>query len=353
MASFKIKSAFESQPIWQLFSIVLIFNTLIAILMNAFVFDGTFYLQMIMSHSIGLSIFLSFVVAANIIDLKKWNILIPLIIGAPVGVVIGIVFQTLWVDLDFELVIKNIKENYGAVLATLFSALFFGSVIVIIFSGRERVSRTRARLQAEKIDNLEHKKTIIETNLRLLQAQIEPHFLFNTLSNVISLIEKDPGKGKKLLESLTDFLRATLKRSTDGGLNLRDEISLIGNYLDILKIRMGKRLEYNVHIMDDTIDCVFPPLLLQPLVENSVIHGIEPLAEGGIIDISIRKDNHKLVLAVSDTGKGLQQKTMKGFGLTNIRERIFSLYGEGGSLSIEENKCAGVTAIIEIPYEPV
>ncbi len=353
MTSFKMKTVFESQPTWQLLVIVLIFNTLVAVVMNSFIYDGTFYFQMIMSQSIGLSIFLCFVISANIIGFNKWNILVPLIVGAPIGVVIGIFFQSVWVGSSFELVIQNIKGNYVNVLSTVFSALFFGSVIVIIFAGREHIFRTKARLQAEKIDNLQHKKTISETNLRLLQAQIEPHFLFNTLSNVISLIENDPAKSRKLLESLTDFLRATLKRSTDTNPTLKDEVGLVRDYLEIMKMRVGRRLEYNIYMNDDIAECAFPPLLLQPLVENAIKHGVEPLAEGGVINVLIKKENQKLVVTVSDTGKGLSTHNIKGFGLTNIRERISTMYGDDGSLVIEENKSCGVTAIIEVPYESV
>lgn len=187
----------------------------------------------------------------------------------------------------------------------------------------------------------------------MLQAQIEPHFLFNSLSNVISLIESNPGKSKLLLESLTEFLRATLRRSTDEQKNLRNEISLIRHYLDIMKIRIGERLKYNIHLQEEYIDCAFPPLLLQPLVENAIIHGIEPLAEGGIIDISIEKINTKLLIKVADTGKGMSDKNINSFGLKNIRERISSIYGTDGRLLIEENKPSGVIASIEVPYEKI
>lgn len=353
MAHFKIKTVFESQPLWQQFIIVLIFNTLIATLIHSIISNSSFVFQMIMSQSIGLSIFLSFIVYANFFKLKTWRILVPLIFGAPIGVSLGITFQALLMGASFEVVIQAAKENYTNILSILFSALFFGIIVVAFFANRENIFRARTKLQTEKIHNLNHQKNIAETSLRLLQAQIEPHFLFNTLSNVISLIEKDPQKSKLLLESLTEFLRASLKRSTDIQQNLRNEISLISNYLDILKIRIGKRLEYNIYYKDDIIDCAFPPLLLQPLIENAIIHGIEPLAEGGVIDISIAKDNHKLIITVSDTGKGLATENIKGFGLTNIRERIKSIYGDDGHLTIEENQPCGVTASIEVPYEPV
>jgi len=353
MAFFKIKRVFESQPLWQQLLIVLIFNTLVAVLIKSIIPNSSFYNQLLISQSIGLSIFLSLIVSATFFDLKTWRILIPLILGVPIGLAIVIIIQAILLDTSFDLVIESLKENYTNILSIFFSGLFFGTTILVFFANRERIFREKAKLQTEKIYNLDHQKTITETNLRLLQAQIEPHFLFNTLSNVISLIEKDPPKSKKLLESLTDFLRASLKRSTDIHKNLRNEVDLISNYLDIMKLRIGKRLEYDICLQDDIIDCAFPPLLLQPLIENAVIHGIEPLAAGGKIVISISKDNHKLVITVSDTGKGLQTENIKGFGLSNIRDRIMSIYGNDGCLIIKENKPCGVTATIEVPYESV
>jgi len=353
MALIKIKTAFESQPFWQLFIIVLLFNTLIAFFLHAIIPTSVFSNQIIMSQSIGISIFLSYVVLANIVELKNWRMLIPLFIGSPLGVAIGITIQAIMLNATFDLVIESLKQNYANVLSTIFIGLFFGSIILALFIYRERIFKAKAKLQAEKINNLDHQKTIAETSLRMLQAQIEPHFLFNTLSNVISLIDKNPQKSKILLESLTEFLRASLKRSTDKHQNIKNEIGLIRHYLDIMKTRIGNRLEYNIHLQDDAVDCAFPPLLLQPLVENSIIHGIEPLTEGGLIDITIGKSDTKLVISVSDTGKGLSTGSIKGFGLTNIRDRIRSIYGDEGHLMIEENQPCGVVATIEVPYEPL
>ena len=358
MSLFKIKTAFDSQPLWQQFLIVLIFNTFIAIAIHSVVSRSIFSNQIILSQSIGISIFLSFVIFANILELKRWKLLIPLVIGSFCGVVIVIAIQALMVDASFEMILDEIKLNYTSIISVLFVAIFFGLIVTLFFVGREQIFRTKTKLQALRIDNLDQQKTIAETSLRLLQAQIEPHFLFNTLSNIISLIDKEPQKSKKMLESLTDFLRSSLKRSTDIHQNLREEISLIKNYLDIMKIRIGKRLEYNIHIQDihihdDIIDCAFPPLLLQPLVENAIIHGIEPLTEGGVIDIDIAKDNDKLSITVSDTGIGLTSDNIKGFGLSNIRDRIRRVYSGRGRLMIEENKPRGVIATIEIPYEAI
>jgi len=353
MPLFNIKTAFESQPLWQQFIIVLIFNSFIAVVIHLVVSDSILLNQIILSQSIGLSIFLNFIIFANILELKKWKLIVPLVLGSFCGVVVVIVIQAMMIDASFGMILNDLKLNYTNVLSILFTAIFFGLIITFFFVGREQMLRTKTKLQALKINNLDQQKTIAETNLRLLQAQIEPHFLFNTLSNVISLVDKEPQKSKALLESLTDFLRSSLKRSTDRHQSLQGEISLITNYLDIMKIRIGKRLKYSIHLQDEIVDCSFPPLLLQPLVENAIIHGIEPLPEGGVIDIDIAKDEDKLCITVSDTGIGLATDNIKGFGLTNIRDRIRRMYSNNGRLEIEENKPRGVKAAIEIPYETI
>ena len=353
MELIKFKNGFKSQPVWQQFIIVLVFNSLIAVFLHSIIPNSDFLNQFILSQCIGLSILTSYLGLAQLIELKSWRILIPLLLGSLIGISVAVFIQAIQLNASVNMVWKSLQQNYANVLSTLFIALFFGAIIIAFFIYRERIHQQHTRIQAEQINNLDHQKTIAETNLRMLQAQIEPHFLFNTLSNVISLIEKDPVKSKHLLESLTEFLRATLKRSSEKGQDLDNEISLIHYYLEIMKTRIGQRLDYTIHKQAEVGNCVFPPLLLQPLVENAIIHGIEPVCEGGRIDIIIAKKDDKLVLTVSDTGQGLSDNSIKGFGLRNIRDRIRSIYQNQGHLFIEDNQPSGVTARIELPYEPV
>lgn len=353
MAMLLNKSIFQSQPVWQQFVIVLIFNSLVAALLNMIIKNSELSNQMIISHSIGISIYCSFYILANFFEIKGWRLFIPLLFGSCLGLVVTILIQAKMSNADLNMVMLSLRENHTNFLQIIIVSLFFGTLILVYFINRENIFVANSKLQSEKIKNLNQQKIIAETRLQMLQAQIEPHFLFNSLSNVISLIEDRPKKSKVLLESLTDFLRASLRRSTDSQKNLRNELSLIRNYLEIMKIRVGKRLSYNIHAQSDIIDCVFPPLLLQPLVENAIIHGIEPLAEGGTIDVSIMKENRKLIIIVADTGKGLSDNNINSFGLKNIRDRILSLYGDEGRLLIEENKPHGVIASIEVPYEKI
>lgn len=353
MSSFRNHNLFRIHSVRQQIIIVLLFNTLIALFLHIIIRDSVFFNQITLSQSIGVSIFSIYLLLAHFIDLKNWRLLIPVFAGTPIGVAIGIAIQAMFYGISFDLVISSLTSHYANILTALFIGLFFGSIALVFFVYRERIHKTRTTLQSEMIKNLDNEKAIAETRLRMLQAQIEPHFLFNTLSNVISLIDIAPEKSKKLLESLTDFLRASLKRSAEVDYSLIRETELVSHYLDIIKLRLGKRLNYALHIQDDIHDCRLPPLLLQPLVENAVKHGIEPLAEGGLIDITISRTDSRLVIAVSDNGKGLSVESSNGFGLTNIRDRIRSFYKGEGHLKIMENQSGGVTATIQIPYEPI
>lgn len=347
----KCRSMFNLQPVWQQLVTVIIFNSLIALLIRSLLPNSDLGHQFFLSQSIGLSIFANYLIFASFVRLRSWAMLIPIVTGSVMGIAIVVLINAALHRASADTVIAALNENINSILSILFSALFFGVIIVFFFSSREAMLRTKAKLQEQQMRELKNNKKLAETNLRLLQAQIEPHFLFNTLSNVISLIQTDPEKSKTLLESLATFLRATLHHSKATNLHLRDEIELVSNYLRIFKLRMGKRLTYAISCNEDVKACPFPPLLIQPLVENAIIHGIEPQAEGGTIEINIGKNDGYLVIQVADTGKGLRTDFISGFGLSNIRERIKSMYDERARLSIEENQPHGVIATIHVPYE--
>ena len=238
----------------------------------------------------------------------------------------------------------------GGLTQSMFIALFFSVILLYFLVTRSRVIHVSHVLQEARIKNLAHEKHMAETRLHLLQAQIEPHFLFNTLSHVLSLVDTDPAQGKKMLAHLTRYLRSSLKRSREHDATLRQEIELIRDYLGIFKVRMSERLSYRIDVPEDCLEQRFMPMLLQPLVENAIQHGLEPAPAGGEIRIVAVRHDDVLQLQVRDNGLGLQHDTESGFGLVNIRERLRSLYGDKARLSIEANAPTGVKATIEVPY---
>lgn len=210
--------------------------------------------------------------------------------------------------------------------------------------------RLTAEKQHRQLIKSESERREIEAHLRLLQAQIEPHFLFNTLANVSSLIDSRPELAKDLLDRLNDWLRIALVRARSVEATLGDEIAMLENYLAILKIRFGERLNWRIEVPENVRRMVFPPMLVQPLVENAVRHGIEPKIGGGEIRIIADIKDGALHIDVSDDGMGLvTAPDRSGAGLANVRARLAALYGEESRLHLHSNATGGATATLILP----
>lgn len=179
-----------------------------------------------------------------------------------------------------------------------------------------------------------------EAQLRLLQAQIEPHFLFNTLANVQGLIDYDPATAKLMLERFTDYLRASLQQLRHEASSLRQELAMADAYLALMQIRMQSRLRYRVDCDPGLPELALPPLLIQPLIENAIHHGLEPRIEGGELVVHAWRDGADLVIDVEDDGPGLAapprlRRKGNGVALANIRERLQTRWGTRASLQLE------------------
>jgi two-component sensor histidine kinase len=205
---------------------------------------------------------------------------------------------------------------------------------------------------AAKAHQAQAEKRATEAQLRLLQGQIEPHFLFNTLANVTSLIDHDTVKAKRMLESFTDYLRSSLTSLRRDDATLGSELDLVQAYLGVLKTRMEDRLQFSIDADPALRAAHLPPLLLQPLVENAIHHGIEPKVEGGRVRVSARLDGPTLVLEVADDGLGLDappRRAGSGLALVNLRERLRTQYGERATLTLGHAR-PGTLATLRLPY---
>jgi len=218
---------------------------------------------------------------------------------------------------------------------------------------RHQIRYVGSKAREEHLKRITSEKEVAETKLRLLQAQIEPHFLFNTLSNVLSLLDTDIEKGKKMLVDLTQYLRITLDKSRSETTTLEQELDTVQVYMNIHKVRMGDRLKFSIDVADDLKKTPLPPMMIQPLVENAIKHGLESKVNGGQIDISISRENGTLRIIVADTGEGILENTSNGVGLANIRQRLKSLYGEKGRLILKQNSPSGVIAVLEVAHENI
>ncbi len=238
---------------------------------------------------------------------------------------------------------------WGIVVFTA-AGIAIGVVAATLLVYRERESRAFAELQTSESQRYQLEKQVLEARLKLMQAQIEPHFLFNTLANVQHLVEANPPLAATTLESLITYLRAALPEMREDGTTLGREAAMAQAYLDIQRLRMGSRLEFSLQIPDALRSASFPPMMLLTLVENAIKHGLDSLPEGGRISVSAAHVEGFLVVSVADTGKGLSPSGGLGVGLSNIRERLAALYGKTAKLLLEENPPQGLVARILIPY---
>jgi len=240
-------------------------------------------------------------------------------------------------------------EGAGFMLMVFMSWIGSAAILVTgyVFYLRTQATQQEARVAELRRGALETQQ--LATRLRLLQAQVEPHFLFNTLSNVRRLCQSDAAAGRAMLGQLARYLRAALPRMREQETTLAEEVDLISAYLGVHKIRMGARLETSIDAPSALLAARVPPMMLATLVENAIKHGIAPLAEGGAIRVSARRSGDALALSVADTGRGLTEASGSGVGLANIRARLATLYGERATLRLEGNSPRGVVAVITLP----
>jgi Histidine kinase/Histidine kinase-, DNA gyrase B-, and HSP90-like ATPase len=262
-------------------------------------------------------------------------------------------------------------SSWRQVLATLIGSLVPGMVITYWFYSREAIAAKDDAIQTAKRQAAEHQ-------LKLLESQLEPHMLFNTLANLRVLISIDPPRAQAMLDQLIAFLRATLSGSRASSHPLSSEFARLGDYLSLMQVRMGERLQTHFELPESLADTQVPPLLLQPLVENSIKHGLEPAIEGGRIEVSAAREGGDLVLRVRDTGAGIPRgpdplsiaskdgaepradgaQASTKFGLNQVRERLATLYGARASLTLEDvgskdmtvaGRATGTLATIRLP----
>jgi hypothetical protein len=241
-------------------------------------------------------------------------------------------------------------ENWtGVVILTILACLF----MTWLFWSRAKLQELAANAEAEKARAAAIERQAVQAQLQMLQAQIEPHMLFNTLANLQGLIAADAPRAQHMLEQLIKYLRATLTSSRSGQTSLAHEFSLMEAYLGLMSVRMGPRLSYRLDLPDALRELPVPPMLLQPLVENAIKHGLEPKIGGGHISVTATRDVGLLTLTVIDTGLGPDAAATGSsgthIGLENVRERLQALHGARASFSLTPNAPEGMIAQLILP----
>jgi Histidine kinase/Histidine kinase-, DNA gyrase B-, and HSP90-like ATPase len=240
----------------------------------------------------------------------------------------------------------GLLERTGHELVSTLTTTVVASIILCYFY----YSRGRARWLEGRLALVQRDAT--EAHLKLLEAQLEPHMLFNTLANLRVLIRADSRRAVQMLDHLDRYLRAVLAGSRRVSHPLAAEFARLTDYLELMSVRMSTRLHYELHLPASLSNVPVPPLLLQPLVENAIRHGLEPEVAGGSIGVRARSDGALLILEVTDTGSSLPAADCaqgRGFGLSQVRERLATLYGEQGSLALLPGTEGGTCATLCMP----
>jgi len=322
--------------------------------------SGPLYINFVFSNIIGFCCYGLLMVAKRLIwrdsEPHPFAFYLLCITLSPFGFLLGTMISASIFSFPIQHVL-SLQNSYVITFVTFTTII--STLVAWSFWNRSKITALSAAAEAEKARSASIEKQAMQTQLQLLQAQIEPHMLFNTLANLQGLIAIDTERAQHMLAQLIVYLRATLSSSRAGSTTLKQEFVLIQAYLDLLAIRMGKRLSYTLELPQELELLAIPPMLLQPLVENAIKHGLEPKMDGGHIHVSVSKVQGQLHLQVRDSGLGLpfdyqEDKLSSGdnqhVGNANIRERLYAIFGAQARLSLTPNTPKGVTADLYLPF---
>lgn len=336
--------------------VVLGFNTLCALLLTALDLIQGYGLKqnLVYAHAIGFTTFFGCTLVIRLCR-SLAAALVANFVAVSLGIPLGWAMGSLLLGEPLDPLINGFANNWQRIIMLVAGV----TAVWLYFSwSAERLAHARASMaaleSAAETSRQQSEKRTLAAQFQALQAQIEPHFLFNTLANLRSLIGIDQERAQFLLDQLTDWLRAALQASRREETTLRDEFDLLQHYLEIQSLRLGNRLRFSSALPGELADFRLPPLLVQPLVENAVRHGIEPTIDGGWIGLSAFAEQDHIAISVADSGVGLSNDpsgpdAQDAVGLENIRSRLQLRYGDRASLHIQSRPEGGLIALIRVP----
>ena len=370
----------EGLRVWKIGMVLtFLFNSAVAVFLSVTnLTPGDLYTNFVFSQCIGLLICAGILIPHSLLSRARRHRRLAMIFLSILGMITGLFAGralAAWIcghPLDWR---TGVLEENSTFAVSLVISLFATAVSIAYFWSREReaVLSLNAAQASTKAEIVSHELT--ETQLRLLRAQIEPHMLFNTLSNLRALIAQDPPSAQKMLDRLIDFFRASLDASRSEWTSLQREFDLASDYLNLIRIRLGSRLQFELDLPPDLANIRIPSMLIQPLVENAVKHGIEPALDGGKIRVQAREIGNQLEIRVEDDGVGIaagghapigeafvskplsNKKSASdkpgaigsGFGNQHVRERLYNLYGEQAWFELGSKSPQGTLVRILIP----
>ena len=243
--------------------------------------------------------------------------------------------------------VKDRMEGYGTLTGF---GIFMSPWVALGALVRQKEALAREQALALDLARSEADRLALDARLNLLQAQVAPHFLFNTLANIQALVEAGSPKAPEVLKSLVAYLRAAVPRLNEPVTSLGQEIELVRAYLELMRMRLPDRLAFELNVDDAARGLRCPPMTLLTLVENAVRHGIDPAEEGGVITVEVRVAEDRCWIRVADSGAGLQTSDRGlGTGLAALRERLALVFGDAATLRIRAREPRGVVAELEFP----
>jgi LytS/YehU family sensor histidine kinase len=238
-------------------------------------------------------------------------------------------------------------EGYGTLTGF---GVFMSPWVALGALVRQKEALAREQALALDLAQSEMQRQALDARLSLLQAQVAPHFLFNTLANVQALVDAGSPQASEVLRSLVAYLRAAVPRLNEAATTIGQELQLVKAYLDLMKLRMPDRLEFELRADDPALALRCPPMTLLTLVENAVRHGIDPSEDGGRIEVIVRRLDDRCKVIVRDSGAGLASTSQGlGTGLAALRERLQLVFGESATLTVSEQAPRGVVAALDLP----
>lgn len=328
---------------------VVVFNALIALALTAAGGSGGWWTALTYSQAIGLSIWLlieagrgAWLLYSGASWPRGWRA-VPLVMAGIVGgfLVGNWIGDTLTGNHALALMLHNASAARVWLAVTVVAGVLGSAYFYAV-----------GRMAAQQAEIVRVERDAGQARLALLQSQLQPHMLFNTLANLRALITADPQRALRMLDHLDGYLRTSLSMSQRAAHPLREEFDGLRDYLELMAVRMGPRLRYQLDLPETLADWPVPPLLLQPLAENAVIHGLEPSVAGGLVRVSAAVDGPLLRLEVADTGAGLQEaedNAGTGFGLAQLRRRLATLYGAQARVEIGGAEGGGTRVCVELP----
>ena len=300
------------------------------------------------------AVMLSAFIVGNVVharaSAKRFTLLQIQFVALVSGAMLGTVVSGLAIGRSLNQMVTNEAIFWGMVIF-IAVGVSLGVIAATVLVYREQAARAAADASKADAERHELEKQVLEARLKLMQAQIEPHFLFNTLANVQHLVEANPPLAAKTLESLITYLRAALPEMREGRTTLGREVDMANAYLEIQQTRMGARLHFLIDVPLQLRTTIFPPMMLLTLVENAIKHGIDPMQQGGEIQVRAVVNDGMLDVSVADSGQGLSPTAGVGIGFRNIRERLQALFGKTAKLVLEENTPRGLVARIRISHD--